>query len=95
MYRFNPSQYRNDISFSIAKHIMDGFNTDTSLSLPPIFTTLDKDILYKVDLDEKLTFLINNDLNSNYCATTIKGLDVHVMNKQSLIRNVDRLLELI
>jgi hypothetical protein len=74
---------------------MDGFNTDTSLSLPPIFTTLDKDILYNVDSNEKLTFLVNNDLNSNYCATTVKGLDVHVMNKQSLIRNVDKLLELI
>jgi len=95
MYSFNPAQYRNDISFSIAKHILDGFETDTSLSLPPIFTTLDKDILYKVDATEKLTFLINNDLNSNYCATTITGLDVHVMNKQSLIRNIDSLLELV
>jgi hypothetical protein len=95
MYRFDPSQYRNDISFSIARHILDGFETNTALSLPPIFTTLDKDILYKVDATEKLTFLINNDLNSNYCATTVKGLDVHVMNKQSLIRNIDLLLELI
>jgi hypothetical protein len=95
MYRFNPSQYRNDISFSIAKHILNGFETDKTLSLPPVLTTLDKDVLYKVDSDNRLTFLINNDLNSNYCATTIKGLDVHVMNKQSLIRNADSLLELI
>jgi hypothetical protein len=95
MYGFDPSQYRNDISFSIAKHIMNGFNTEEGPSLPPVFTTIDKDILYKVDTDEKLTFLINNDLNSNYCATTVKGLDVHVMNKQSLIRNIDAFLELI
>jgi len=94
MYGFDVRQYRNDIAFSVAKHIMDGFVTNTAGSLPPVFTAIDKDILLSVK-DTKLTFLINTNLDSNYCATTVQGHDVHVMNKQSLIRNIDKLLELV
>ena len=95
MYSFNPAQYRNDISFSIAKHILDGYVTTTVGSLPPVLTTIDKDILLSVDNNSKLTMLINTNLDTEFCATTIAGLDVHIMNKQSLIRNVNSLLELI
>jgi hypothetical protein len=94
MYGFDVRQYRNDIAFSVAKHIMDGFVTNTAGSLPPVFTAIDKDVLLSVK-NAKLTFLINTNLDSNYCATTVQGHDVHVMNKQSLIRNIDKLLELV
>ena len=93
MYGFDTRQFRNDIAFSIAKHIMDGFVTNTAGSLPPVFTAIDKDILISVN-DTKLTFLINTNLDSNYCATTVQGHDIHVMNKQSLIRNINQLMEL-
>jgi hypothetical protein len=95
LFRFGTTQFRNDIAFSVAKHILDGFETDLSSGLPPVLTTLDKDILESVDSSGKLTFLVSSTLSENFSAAAIKGLDVHVMNKQSLVRNADQLLELI
>lgn len=94
VYRFDPRMYRNDISFSIAKHILNGLTTDTRGSLPPIPATYDNDILVNVSKDERLTFLISQNGNY-YTPMSIKGMDVHIMNKQSIIRNQDQLLELI
>jgi hypothetical protein len=95
LFRFNPKQFRNDIAFSVAKHIMNGFETEFAYTLPPILTVFDKDILHSVDND-KLTFLVSqpNDVAGFWAATT-KGTDVHIMNKQSIIRNAGSLLELI
>jgi hypothetical protein len=95
LFRFGTTQFRNDIAFSVAKHILDGFETDLRDGLPPVLTTLDRDILQSVDSTGKLTFLVSQMLDSNFYAAAIKGLDVHVMNKQSLVRNADQLLELI
>lgn len=94
LYRFDSRQYRNDISFSVAKHMIDGFETTDQQMLPPVLTTLDRDILIDVN-NNALTFLINHNLNNNYCATTLSEIDVHIMNKQSIHRNKDKLLEMI
>lgn len=95
LYRFQNKMYRNDIAFSIAQHIMDGYETHTEYHLPPIFTTLDTDELISVDDNGKLNFIINLFANEKYVASSIKNLDIHVMNKNSLIRNKDKLLGLI
>ena len=95
LFRFNPKQYRNDIAFSVAKHIMNGFETEFIYTLPPILTVFDKDMLESVD-DTKLTFLIDKPLNcGDFWAATTDGLDVHIMNKQSIMRHKEKLLELI
>ena len=95
LFRFDPRQYRNDISFSIAHHIMNGFETNTTYSLPAIRTISDKDILVDVK-EDKLLFLLDQPLNcGSFWATSTKDVDVHIMNKQSIIRNADKLLELI
>jgi hypothetical protein len=93
-YRFDSKQYRNDIAFSIAKHILDGFEQSLIGCLPPVLTMLDRDILQSVN-GNKLTVLVSPKLDSNYCAAALRGIDIHVMNKQSIIRNSDQLLELI
>jgi len=95
LFRFSPKQFRNDIAFSVAKHIMNGFETEFTYSLPSILTVFDKDILHSINKDT-LTFLVSQpqDVSAFWAATT-KGVDVHVMNKQSIIRNKDSLLELI
>jgi len=93
LYRFNTQQYRNDISFSIAKHMIDGFSTDTCNCLPPVLTTIDKDILIDVSYD-KLSLLIHNG-SENYIVSTMQGVDLHIMNKQSIIRNKEKLLGLV
>lgn len=92
-YRFDNKQFRNDIAFSIAKHILDGFNQSNSINLPPVLTLLDKDVLHEVK--NKLIVLISPRCDSNFCAAAISNIDIHVMNKQSIIRNKDALLELI
>lgn len=91
VFRFDDRQYRNDISFSIAKHIIDGFEQNT-ICLPSLLTVLDRDILHAVD-GRRLTFLIDHRLDNNFCAATISDMDIHVMNKQSIFRNKDMLLE--
>lgn len=95
LFRFSTNQYRNDISFSVTKHILDGFETDTNQTLPPVLTTLDRDILHSVNSNGKLTFLLNGNMDLNFCAATISNTDIHIMNKQSIIRNAKSLLELI
>jgi hypothetical protein len=94
LFRFDNRQYRNDISFSVAKHIFQGFEQELHQSLPPVLTALDKDVLYDVE-DDRLKFLINYNLDSNFCAASISQVDIHVMNKQSIVRNKDKLLGMI
>jgi hypothetical protein len=95
IYRFDPRQYRNDIAFSVAKHFLDGFETNLTDTLPPLLTVMDRDMLWSVDND-KLLFLIAGPLTEGkYQACAIKDTDVHIMNKQSIIRNKEKLLELI
>ena len=95
LFRFSTAQFRNDIAFSVAKHILDGYSTDLSLSLPPVLTAIDKDVLYKVDNNGKLTFLVSPMGNADYFATALTGIDIHVMNKQSIIRNSVELEQLL
>jgi hypothetical protein len=94
VFRFDHRQFRNDIAFSVSKHILDGFVESDLGTLPPILSALDRDILYGVN-DQRLTFLIDHRLDNNYCAAAISGVDIHIMNKQSIIRNQQQLLEMI
>jgi hypothetical protein len=94
LFRFDSRQYRNDIAFSIAKHILDGYETDITSSLPPVLSMLDKDVLLDVSTSGKLTMLVSPNLDSNYIAASVNNVDIHVMNKQSLIRQSDKLLEI-
>lgn len=94
LYRFDHRQYRNDIAFSIAKHILDGFENPVLGNLPPVLTLLDKDILHSVD-KENLKLMISQRLDGNYFMASLRGTDIHVMNKQSIIRNSKELLEMI
>jgi hypothetical protein len=94
LYRFDHRTFRNDIAFSIAQHIING-NTDNDLIfLPPIVTTLDKDVLFDIK-DNNLYFLISSKYEGSYSLCSKNSQDIHVMNKQSLVRNKNKLLELL
>ena len=96
IYRFNSSIYRNDIAFSIAKHIMNGFCEESKNDLPSVLSAIDRDYLELVKKDGNLIFLIGDKLSSDVLKPiSIKGLDIHIMNKQSILRNKDALLDLI
>lgn len=93
LFRFSTNQFRNDIAFSVAKHILNGFETVLSPTLPSVLTTFDKDVLVDVK-DERLIFLINA-ANDETFAVSIDNNDIHIMNKQSVIRNSKKLLDLV
>jgi len=92
IFRFSPLQYRNDVSFSVAEHIMNGFIPASRYYLPSILTTLDRDILHSFE-NNKFTFLIDENLQENYFLTAISTQNIHIMNKKSLIDRTDKLLD--
>lgn len=94
IFRFDARQFRNDVAFSVAKHIMDGNEESNTGVLPPVLTMLDTDVLHEVN-GSKLTLLVSPKLDSNFCAASVNGVDLHVMNKQSIYRNRKELLDLI
>jgi hypothetical protein len=85
LYLFNPRMFRNDIAFSIAYHIWQGFISCKDYQLPPIKIALDKDEIYEFT-NEYIKFFINNELNDQAVTMTkLINTDVHVMNKYNLI----------
>jgi hypothetical protein len=88
LYHLESDIFRNDFAFSIAIHIMND-ETDGSFAteLPGKMTyIMDCDFLVSA-LDNKMQFLLDNERKYTLVKTT--GLDVHVMNKQSLLRFLD------
>lgn len=90
IYRIHTTTFRNDYAFSIALHMMNGFCADSFVSLLPgtMYYTLDSDQLLAIDQD-KMHFLIQKQQGStDMLHAKTQGLDVHVMNKFSLLRNI-------
>jgi hypothetical protein len=76
--------------------MMDKILPDTNYHLPSVLRGLARAQLSVVKHDGNLIFLIGDELSSdNLKPVSIKGLDIHIMNKQSILRNKDALLELI
>ena len=90
MYEFDPRNFRNDIAFSIANHIINGFKeVDTHLPSPLFFT--DTDTILSVDADQ---ILINVVTNSKNVIIPIAGHDIHFLNKKNILDNYQSLWEL-
>jgi hypothetical protein len=92
IYRFDSRIYRNDIAFSIAKHIVEGFVALSTNNLPPILTAQDKDLIAAVH-KSGLTMLIQDTLSNNMILGDFSNRDIHVMNKQAIVRSATDLLE--
>ena len=91
LYNIDSTIFRNDFAFSIAIHIMNGkTNGEFAVELPGTMTYIhDRDVLLKIAKD-KMNFLIEKkDHLGEYIAAKTTGIDVHVMNKYSLIRVID------
>ena len=88
LYNIVSNTYRNDFAFSIALHI---FSNHESVVWPKVIPTLymvtGKDTL--IDIEEtKISLLLQQEKNELPCS--IKGSDLHVMNKFSLDRYIDK-----
>lgn len=98
VYQINNPLLRNDYIFSIALHMMGGFSN--KLYPPPlpinIYHCLDRDELYQVKNSKSFLFLIEKkDHLGEYVLAKTENLNVHIMNKFSINRNSQRLLEVI
>lgn len=91
LYNIEATVFRNDIAFSIAIHIMNGkTNGEFATELPGTMTYIqDRDILVNMK-DVNMQFLVEKqNYLGEYLAIKTQGIDVHVMNKQSLTRCID------
>ena len=86
VYNFVPFQYRNDIAFTLAEHIMYASPRDR-LYLPPLSFTLNNEQVLKIDKGIVKLILKNND-----ALLTIQDSDVHVMNKSAILKFKEELL---
>lgn len=93
IFQVNTPYYRNDYAFSIAIHIMNGYETaNFAHNLPgKLYFVTDKSILWQI-LDESLLFLLEKPRYvGEYTPLRIKNANVHCMNKFSLNRCIDEL----
>jgi len=94
VYQLNSPMFRNDFAFSIAIHIMNGFQKgDFTAAMPgKLLYITDKDILWKLS-DDKMIFLVEKEKHVGEY-TLVKTVDqtVHVMNKRSLTRIIDEVI---
>lgn len=88
IYQINDKKYRNDYAFSIAIHILNGTNSELFEDIMPgkMYYTLDKDILLKIK-DSSMSFLVEKERSlGDFTGVKTTDLDIHVMNKFSLLR---------
>jgi hypothetical protein len=92
LYQIQSQLFRNDFAFSIAIHILNGFNKGNFAGQMPGKLTYitDQDILWNTK-DETMTFLVaKKDYLGEYHAIAVKDMNIHVMNKFSLSRIIDQ-----
>jgi len=93
IYRFRNTIYRNDISFSIAKHIFDGYEFIQNNHLPEVLTAQDKDLIHSF-YDSGLRILLSDPISESASSiVNLKGRDIHLMNKESIVRISQDILE--
>lgn len=88
LYQIHSTNFRNDLAFSIAIHMINGFTQGTFAGKLPgkMFFTNDRDIL--IDLTENtMHFLLESSTaEGGFISVKSKNTDIHVMNKYSLSR---------
>jgi hypothetical protein len=91
LYNIRSDTYRNDFSFSIAIHILNGKTENNfAVELPGKMTyILDRDFLVNAK-HNVMNFLVEKEKYlGEYTLVKTTGLDIHVMNKSSLSRFID------
>lgn len=91
IFQVNRGLFRNDHVFSVAIHIMNGYQEgDFAHKLPgKKYYTADRDILWELKDDNFLFLLEKEKFLGEYTPLRIKGSSIHVMNKFSLNRMID------
>jgi hypothetical protein len=88
VYQIEGSTYRNDHAFSIAIHVMNGFQKGNFAKSMPgkLLYITDKDLLTGINKSEFTFLLEKQNKKGEYTLAKTKDQSVHIMNKFSLDR---------
>ena len=91
IFQINTPYFRNDYAFSIAIHIMNGYQTgDFAKPMPgTLYFATDKSILWQIDQEDMVFLLEKQKHVGEYTAVRTSQSNVHVLNKFSLNRCID------
>ena len=97
LYGITSYNFRNDHAFSIAVHMFNGFAKSGLVKhLPVDFLqhTLDYDELYDITSKGSLSFLLEKTSEpGKFIPARTDGINVHVMNKYSIVRQSKKIVE--
>ncbi|MCK5611913.1 hypothetical protein KAR91_59130 [Candidatus Pacearchaeota archaeon] len=96
LYGFSEGFYRNDYSFSIAAHILNGYISSGIRSLPEDFLIMSypKDTIAKLIDSNEIIFCSTNKVEEwKTTLVNIKELNLHIMNKREILRVSDKFIE--
>jgi hypothetical protein len=91
IFQLANSLYRNDYAFSIAAHIMNGYQRGSLVADMPgtLYYVTDKSILWQIEGNSLFLLLEKDKYKGEYVPLRTKDANVHVMNKFSLNRCID------
>jgi hypothetical protein len=91
LYQIRSTNFRNDLAFSIAIHMMNGFSSGVFASHIPgkLFFTTDRDLLIESNNGSMHFLLENANSTGGYISVKTNNTDIHVMNKYSLMELVN------
>lgn len=95
LYKFPGTLYRTDYAASIAAHLCDGWQDGGFIGrIPGSMRYQDqRDDIIRVDGADRWIMLSNLPEEWKNIAVRIEGEDVHMMNKLSLLRNYDTIMD--
>jgi hypothetical protein len=98
LYYFNSGIFRNDHAFSIAIHMMNGFNEFESvvkeLPISGLLMSWDVNDIHSLSLNDVTLYVEKPEVPGTYILSRIKNTDIHIMNKWAISRYSDELISL-
>lgn len=98
LYYFSNGMFRNDYAFSIAVHMLNGFNDFESiineLPIPGLSMSWDINDIHSVRFNDMTLYVEKEKEKGSYILTKIKDTDVHIMNKWAINRFADEIISL-
>ena len=98
LYYFSSGVYRNDNAFSVAIHMMNGFNDFESivkeLPISGLLMSWDINDIHSVKFNDIVLYVEKDEPKGTYILSKIRNTDVHIMNKWAINRHADELISL-
>jgi len=97
LYKFPGLLYRTDYSASIAAHMCNGWQDSGFIGEIPNFMRYQdqRDDIVDVTVPSRWVMLSNMPSEYENVVVEIDGEDIHVVNKKSIIRNFDKIIEML